>query len=160
NSVGTSQGSDLTFTTSAAAPTPTTLAATGITSTNATLNGSVNPNGAATSAYFRYGLTTNYGSFSVTTALAATNVTLSVSNLISGLAPATIYHFQLVASNSAGTTLGTDLTFTTSAAAPSATTLAATSITSTNATLNGSVNPNGAAASAYFRYGLTTNYGS
>jgi hypothetical protein len=160
NSLGIGLGSDLTFTTTAAAPTVTTLAATSITAANATLNGTVNPNWATTTAFFRYGLTTNYGSYSPTNTLPATNVVLSVSNLISNLAGSTTYHFQLVASNSAGTSLGGDLTFSTIAAVPTVTTLAAGGVTPTNATLNGSVNPNGAATTAYFRYGLTTNYGN
>ncbi len=160
NSIGTNAGADLTLTTTAAVPVATTLAATSVTSTNARLNGAVNPNGAATSAYFRYGLTTNYGSYSATNSLAATNVVLSVSNLVASLTAGTTYHFQLVAGNSVGTNAGADLTFTTSPAIPAATTLAATSVTPTNAILNGTVNPNGAATSAYFRYGLTTSYGS
>jgi len=158
--VGANAGADLTFTTAAAASTATTLAATSVSSSSATLNGTVKPNGAATAAYFRYGLTTNYGSYSATNNLAATNTTLSVSNLISSLTPGTTYHFQLVAGNSVGTNAGADLTFTTRPAVPATTTLAATGVTSTNATLNGTVNPNGGATSAYFQYGLTTNYGS
>src|SRR5205085_7568021 len=43
-------------------------------------------------------------------------------------------------------------------AQPAATTLAATGIGQTNATLHGTVNPNGALATAYYQYGLTTNY--
>src|SRR5262245_32893111 len=46
----------------------------------------------------------------------------------------------------------------TAVALPVATTLAATSIGQTNATLNGRVNPNGAVTAVYFQYGLTTNY--
>ena len=95
------------------APAVTTLAATSITATNATLNGTVNPDGAATTAYFQYGLTTSYGSFSSTNSLAATNAVLNVSNLLSGLAPGTIYHYRLVAANSAGTNYGSDITLTT-----------------------------------------------
>lgn len=91
----------------------TTLAATGISATNATLNGTVDPNGGATTAYFQYGLTTSYGSFSATNNLAATNITLSVSSLISSLAPGTTYHYQLVVgNNSSGMAFGGDLTFT------------------------------------------------
>jgi photosystem II stability/assembly factor-like uncharacterized protein len=156
----TGWGSNLTFITSLLAPSVQTLAASSITATNATLNGTVNPNGAATTAYFRYGLTTNYGSYSATNTLPATNTTRSVSNLIGSLAPGSGYHFQLVAMNAAGSSVGADLTFTTSAGAPTVTSLPATSITASNATLNGTVNPNGAATTAYFRYGLTTNYGS
>src|SRR5262245_11841321 len=70
-----------------AQPTVTTLAASSITASNGTLNGTVNPNGAATKAYFQYGLTTNYGSFSTTNNLAATTATLSVTNLIGSLTP-------------------------------------------------------------------------
>ena len=44
-------------------------------------------------------------------------------------------------------------------AQPAVTTLPSTSLTQTNATLNGTVNPLGAATTGYFQYGLTTNYG-
>jgi hypothetical protein len=160
NKASTVVGSNLTFITGPfAPPVVSTLAANCLTTTNCTLNGTVNPNGAATTAYFRYGLTTNYGSYSATNTLGATNTTLSVSNLISNLTANTTYHFQLVASNSLGTALGGDLTFTTPGQ-PVATTQPATSITTTNATLNGTVNPNWGATTAFFRYGLTTNYGS
>src|SRR5262249_47826024 len=118
NSLGTNAGVDLTFTTGPAAPAATTLAAARITSSSPTLNVTVNPNGAASSAYLYSTLTRYYGSYSTTNTLAATNATLSVSNLISSLAPGTTYHFQLVATNSVGTTLGNDLTFTTGLAAP------------------------------------------
>ena len=78
---------------------------------------------------------------------------------VSPLTPGTTYHYRAVGVNSLGRALGADLTFTT-LAQPAVTTSPATSITSTNATLNGTVNPNGAATTAYFRYGLTTSYGS
>ena len=42
-------------------PLATTLAATAITSISATLNGTVNPNGLATSYHFEYGTSTSYG---------------------------------------------------------------------------------------------------
>ena len=44
--------------------------------------------------------------------------------------------------------------------APTATTGSATSISSSSAVLNGTVNPNGASTSVVFHYGLTTGYGS
>ena len=46
------------------------------------------------------------------------------------------------------------------ATAPSATTQAASSITTSSATLNSYVNPNGLSTTIYFQYGLTTSYGS
>src|SRR4051794_13575629 len=135
------------------------MAATGITSTNAILKCPDNPSGAATSAYFRYGLTTNYGSYSATNLLAATNITLSITNLISNLTPATSYHFQVVATNKQHTNVGIELTFPTPAL-PAVTTLAATGITDTYSLSLHDALPIWAATSAYFRYGLTTNYGS
>jgi hypothetical protein len=48
-----------------------------------------------------------------TNTLAATNIILSVANLISNLTPGTTYYFQFVANNSASTRAGANLTFTT-----------------------------------------------
>ncbi|MDB6125237.1 MAG: hypothetical protein JWQ71_4230, partial [Pedosphaera sp.] len=158
NSAGSASGSDQTFTTLGAAPTVTTVAATGIGATNATLRSTINPNGLATAAYFQYGTDTNYGTFSATNNLAATNTSFAVSNLVSNLLPGTLYHFRSVAINSAGSALGQDLTFTTSLAAPKVTTLAATGINATSVTLNGMVNPGNAPTMAYFQYSLETNY--
>ena len=49
-------------------PTVTTAAASNVSGTTATLNASVNPNGAATAVWFEYGLTTGYGSTTKTSA--------------------------------------------------------------------------------------------
>jgi len=160
NSLGTTLGGDLTLTTPPLVPAVTTSAATSVGRTNATLHGTVNPNGAVSTAYFQYGLTTNYGSYSPTNTLGASNINLSVNNLLSSLAPGTTYHFQLVAGNSGGTGVGNDLTFATVAGPPTPTTLPASDVTGTNATLNGSLLTGHLATAAYFQYGLTTNYGS
>src|SRR5262249_4048755 len=69
----------------------------------AVLNGTVNPGNLPTSVYFRWGATTNYGNFTATNALPGTNRVFAVSNLLSGLTPAAVYHCQLVATNAAGT---------------------------------------------------------
>lgn len=142
------------------APLVTTLPATTITSNAAVLNATVDPNNTAAKAYFQFGTTTNYGSFTVTNNLTATNIALAVSNSISGLSPGTTYHFRVVGTSSLGTNFGTDLTFTTSPLLPTVTTLAATTITTNSAMLNGTVNPGNGVTAAYFQYGLTTNYGS
>jgi hypothetical protein len=90
-------------------PTALTTTAAGVSTTNATLNGTVNSNGLATSWYFQYGLTTNYTAATVTNILTTSSVSATVSNL----APGTTYHFQLVATNVAGANAGGDVTFTT-----------------------------------------------
>jgi len=160
NSVGTTYGSDMTFTTEGLAPTATTLDATNKTSTGATLNASVNANMASTTVTFEYGTTTSYGqtvtaSQSPVTGSSNTNVSAN----ISGLSAGTTYHFRVKAVNSVGTTYGSDMTFTTAGLAPTATTMAATNKTATGATLNATVNANMVSTAVTFEYGTTTSYG-
>ncbi len=96
------------------APTVITLAATAITGTTATLNGSVNANGASTTVTFNWGVNVSYGntaSGSPGTVIGA-SPTAVLSNL-SGLLPVSTYHFRCVGVNTMGTTYGADLQFTT-----------------------------------------------
>lgn len=99
------------------APTAITGGATGITQTSAMLNGSVNPNSAQTYVEFEFGPTPSYG-FNVSAGqLNGTSVVL-VAQVLSGLTPATTYHYRIKAQNSHGTTYGADSTFTTLGASP------------------------------------------
>src|SRR5207302_757216 len=98
-----------------ALPTATTLAATGVTTNRATANGSVNPNGLTTTAYFQFGTTTAYGSTTGSQAAGSGTTPVSISASLVLLKPSTTYHYRLVASNSAGTSYGADMSFTTSA---------------------------------------------
>ncbi|WP_435751514.1 beta strand repeat-containing protein [Thauera sp. AutoDN2] len=126
NSVGTTDGSDATFTTSACAPTVTTGGATSITASGATLGGTVSSGGASTTVTFDYGLTTGYGSSASASQspLPAGASNSSVSAAISSLSCGTTYHFRATATNSAGTTNGSDATFATAAcSAPGAPTI-------------------------------------
>ena len=96
------------------APTATTVAATSITISGATLNGTVNANNASTTVTFEYGLTAGYGSGVTANQSPVTGTTdTPVSAAITGLNHGTIYHYRVDATNSVGTTNGTDLTFTT-----------------------------------------------
>jgi outer membrane protein assembly factor BamB len=139
----------------------TTNPATNITSSSATLNGTVNPNGLTTSVHFEYGTTTNYGSTTPSHSYTG-NTAQSVSANITGLSTHTTYHFRIVATNSGGTSFGSDRTFTTLSATgpPVVITSPATSIASFSATLNCSLDPHGLNTNVYFQYGLTTSYGS
>lgn len=139
----------------------TTNRATYVASFSATLNGSVDPNGLPTSVYFQYGTTTGYG-FTTPPHTKTGNTFQSVSANISGLTASTIYHFRMVATNSAGTTYGSDKTFTSLSATgpPVVTSHSATSIASHSSTLNGTVDPHGLSTTVYFQYGRTTGYGN
>ena len=92
-------------------PGATTGAAASIAPTTATLNGRVDPNKVATTYFFQYGTTSLYGATTAVTAAGngANNVAVSVP--VAGLAPATTYHYRLVAQNSAGITRGEHKTF-------------------------------------------------
>jgi uncharacterized protein YraI len=156
---GPGAGNDMTFTTSSQTPTAQTLAATVITATSAQLNGALNPNGSALSAYFEYGSSTGYGNRTLTGnfGTAAQNISFN----LSGLNPNTVYHYRVVASTRQSSIPGLDQTFTTSASgAPGVQTLAATAVTTTSAQLNGSVDPSGYPSTVFFEYGLSAAYGS
>jgi hypothetical protein len=102
------------------APAVTTSAASGVTDTAATLNATVNPEGAATTYQFQYGTTTSYGSVTPASPASAGSGSSAVgeSAVLSGLSAGTTYDYRLVAINAAGTTNGSYQTFTTSATPP------------------------------------------
>ena len=114
NSLGTTYGNDLTFTTLGEEPTSTTLAACCLRNNGATLNGSVNANYLSTTVSFEYGLTTSYGNSAAAfqSPISGNNST-KVSASISGLNSGTTYHFRVKAVNSLGSTYGDDLSFST-----------------------------------------------
>ena len=140
-------------------PQPTTGTASSISLTGATLNGSANPNGAATDAWFEYGTTTAYGSETTHTPIGSGTSAVAQAVPITGLTRGTTYHFRMVASNGTITNTGADQTFTT-LDPPVVTTGVADPIAATGATLNGTVDPNGKATTYWFEYGTTTGYGS
>jgi len=106
----------------AGAPSVTTGSASGVTTTSATIAGTVNANGRPTTYHFESGTTTAYGARAPSPdAVAGSDSTArAVSASLTGLLPGTVYHFRLVATNSRGTTAGNDMTFTTAPAAPPA----------------------------------------
>ena len=145
-----------------ASPSATTTAATAVTQTTAQLNGTVNPDGAATTYHFEYGTSTAYGTNVPTPdgAVGSDSTVHPESQAVTALTPATTYHFRIVATSSNGTSYGPDQTFTTGTPSPSAITGAASSVTQTAAQLNGSSNPNGSATTYHFEYGTSTAYGT
>ncbi|HZH23270.1 MAG TPA: hypothetical protein VEY49_00065 [Solirubrobacteraceae bacterium] len=88
-----------------------TGAAASITPTTATLNGRVDPNKAATTYFFQYGTTSLYGATTAVTAAGAGANPVAVSVPVAGLAPATTYHYRLIAQNSFSITRGEHRTF-------------------------------------------------
>jgi hypothetical protein len=95
------------------APSAATGAATGIGPGFATLNATANPHGEATSAHFEFGTTTAYGAATPTHGVGAGTVDEGIATVVSGLSPATTYHFRVVAVSASGIAYGADGTFTT-----------------------------------------------
>jgi hypothetical protein len=96
-------------------PNVVTKPATAVSTTTATLHATVNPNGSeVTDCHFNYGTTTSYGNTAACSpAPGSGSSPVAVSAAITGLTPATTYHFQIVATNINGTGEGADETFTT-----------------------------------------------
>jgi hypothetical protein len=119
NEAGTTLGQDHTFVSGkgANAPLAVTLPAGPVGSGLAVLQGMVNPNNSETSVpayyWFEYGTTAAYGSTTPERYAGPGLEELEISETIADLAPLTTYHFRMVAENSAGTTYGADLIFTT-----------------------------------------------
>jgi uncharacterized repeat protein (TIGR02543 family) len=142
-----------------ATPTVTTNAASGITQTGATLNGTVNANGLSTTTTFEYGLTDTYGTSMDATQSPVTGTSAtSVSNAITGLTCGTIYHYRATGANIDGTTYGSDTTFSTTPCIPVApTTPVATHISTTRIDLTWTDNSNNESGFKIYRNGTLIN---
>jgi hypothetical protein len=127
-------------------PTLGTPSASSVTTSTATLNGTISSinNASATIEGFNYGTSTAYGLIASSTGSFGTG---SFSESVSTLDPDTTYHVEAFATNSAGTGTSTDATFTTaSAGLPTATNVTVTGTTTIGDTLTGSYtfsDPNG-----------------
>lgn len=105
-----------TFKTALAPPDVNTGEASSVTDTSAQLVGTIATFGGQTTYHFEYGTTTSYGADAPANAEAIAGNERSPRTfvqIVKGLQPATTYHYRLVATNAAGTTLGEDRTFTT-----------------------------------------------
>ncbi len=159
NSNGTTSGTINSFTT-AQAPAATTGAASQVTDGSAALAGTAIPNGADTHVWFLYGTsnTLSGAAQSAYTDIGSGTAAVPFAVYATGLNPGMTYYFQAVAQNSVGTTYGAINSFSTATGplAPTATTLSASQVTASSATLSGYVNPSGADTHAWFLYGASS----
>jgi hypothetical protein len=147
--------------TAAGPPDATTGAASSVAQNTATVAGTVNPQGTATTYHFEYGTSASYGLTTDDKDAGAGSTAVDASADLTGLTTDTTYHYRLVATNAAGTTRGADRTLHTAQplGPPGATTGSARSVTATGARLGATVDPNGRATTYHFEYGTTTGYG-
>ncbi len=78
----------------------------------ANLTASITIGSDSTGVWFQWGVDTNYGHLTPAIIIQGVNA-LSISSLITGLTPYTVYHCQAAASNVFGTVFGGDVSFTT-----------------------------------------------
>lgn len=167
NAYGTTAGQIYRFTTnttvqsvSATLPIIRTDLSSSLTSTSASVNGQVNPNGSETIYWFEYGNTDALGNTTTSISVGGGMTAKNISMLLSGLKPLTTYYYRLDSQNQYGTVNGSILSFittgTTSLNAPLVSTLAPTAIASSTVTLHGQINPNGNSATYWFQYGTVS----
>jgi hypothetical protein len=132
-------------TTVALKPVPQTGPATAVTSSTATISGSIDANDTTTAGYFEWGTLSNLSSntsvsLGSVTGTAATNFTSNLTSLTSG----TTYYYRIVAVSFGVRYEGAIYSFTAyeTASAPTVTTTTPTNVDVSSATLNASIDPN------------------
>jgi WD40-like Beta Propeller Repeat len=130
----------------------------------ATLNGTVNPDGEGeASCWFVWGTTKEFGQEARCEPEKVANggSPVGVHVTLHGLAPDTVYYYRLQASNKNGTNSGEsgqDVQFTTPG--PGLLDESASDVASSSATLDATIDPHGSPTSYYFQYGTSAEYGS
>ena len=147
NSAGTSYGNQISFTTSATivAPTITTTAVSTIAQTTAASGGNVTSNGGATVTVRGVCWSTSQTPTIADSKTTDGTGTGTFTSSITGLTASTTYYARAYATNSAGTSYGNQISFTTSAVIPTVTTTAVSAIAQTTAASGGNVTSDGGA---------------
>jgi hypothetical protein len=112
NGGGLSYGKTISFT-PPIAPSITTPPSPLLSATGAEVSTSVNPGGLATTVYIQYGTTTSYGSTTMSVILKGGKTAVPVFLQLPGLTPNTLYYYEVVMVNAAGTFYGPPQQFTT-----------------------------------------------
>ena len=148
DTVGTSYGNQVSFTSSTQAPTVTTQDVDNIGTTTATGNGNITDLGAPnpTQHGVCWSTTANPTIADSKKEEGSVSATGSFTSNMSGLSPDTTYYVRAYATNTAGISYGTQVSFTTRAAAATVTTQAVTAIGTATATGNGNITDLGSPA--------------
>jgi hypothetical protein len=163
NANGSNYSEELSFQTPASVDGVGNEEATEIGKVEATLNGSLSPDGTDAHYYFEYGPAGEYGL--VSPALPGTDAgsvseAVHAQTTLTGLTAGTTYQYRLIAVNARGATYSESRRFTTLPGVDGVTTQPAGEFSQSTATMNGALSPDGVDAHYYFEYGKTEQYGS
>jgi len=161
NSIGTSYGPDITFTTLTTPTVSATATVTSITGTTATSGGTITADGGASVTARGMVWDTNANPVvSLSTKTSDATGTGSFTSSLTGLSIATTYYVRAFATNSVGTSYGPEVSFTT----PSAPTISSTTsgtITSSSAILGGVLGSTGGATTSFgIIYSISSSFTS
>jgi hypothetical protein len=157
---GTARGQDEVFTTAPAVANLTTDPPTGVTDTSAQLNGSFDADSHETTYFFEWGSSNAYGQTTSAGTIPAGSGRVNVPpKAITGLDSGGTYHYRIVAENSLGVTLGSDVVFK-AAEAPLVNNISTREVLETSAVLLGEINPRYGQTSYHFEWGPTAGYGN
>jgi phosphodiesterase/alkaline phosphatase D-like protein len=160
NSLGTSHGLDMTFTTEPPLlPTVGATTVSDLSSSGVTVGTEITPGYGDTVYLFEYGPTPEYGkATALSESIGSDDTPHSVSTALTGLTPGTTYYVRAVATNFGGTTHGTPTTFTTPRV-PQIESTFATELAITTARLGARVSPGFSPTTVHFEYGTGPRYG-
>jgi phosphodiesterase/alkaline phosphatase D-like protein len=131
-----------------------------VTPTTATVSSMINPRSAPTVFHFQYGTTSAYGlETSAGASIGSDETEHLAEETLTGLQPATTYHFRAVAVNFNGVASGLDQTFTTPSA-PSIVGSSADSVTATTALIGASIHPGFRPTTFHVEFGRSASYGA
>jgi hypothetical protein len=148
-------------------PVVTTLPATAVAATSATVRGTIIPGASMGSGWFEYGTTSFLGNATSPIALGAGAQPIEFSHPFTGLQERTTYYYRAVGENRVGRAFGNIMTFTTGTPVPTPTPgvkptvfTNTPSVIGTSAALRGRANPMGLDTGVWFEYGLTADLGA
>ena len=118
------------------------------------LKGSFDPDNIATKYFFEYGINTGYGLKTAADRWAAPPGVTEVGAALTGLPSGKVFHYRIVAQNVNGTTVGADRTFRTGSP-PDISSVRATEVAETSATLKAAINPVGFESKYKIEYGTS-----
>jgi hypothetical protein len=157
--LGASYGSAATFHTPAHAPTIVTSSFEAVGDSSADVVAEIDANGLASTWYVRYGTSPALGLVSATRAIGSSTASVTLSMPLRHLVAHTSYYFEVVATNAAGSSLGSQVAFAT-IGLPIVVAQSTRDLATTSVTLAGTVIPDGHATRWYFQYGTTLAYGA